>query len=474
MTAMVLRRPLAGRLSESGPAAAAVPALTLVAAVLVGASAAAGPIVPLVSAVAAVFLLLAWQRPVVAAAVVVGVAPALSGIQRGAAGPLKVSEVAVLLSTAALLLRHRPWGQRLGAADWGLLGFAAAGLGFGLLHTLTGTSSGSSLLRVGLAPTLLYLTFWAASRGVRSVHDLRLVARTALLVGTVPAALAVAQSFDLPGVRALLIRLTGSGLLTEHGAAGLTRATGPFPIWHSLAAYLLVPFALAVTLLLRRDTTVLPRVALLAVSVLDASALVLSLTIAVLAWAVVTVLLVAVLHGRLVDALTALALAFGVAGILFSGPISARITEQSTTTTVAVNDSRTGVVPQTIAYRISVWERDYVPLLERSVPAGVGNELPASAVFQHAENQYILLLLRGGVLLLLAAVVALALVGRRLLAVCREDGTVGSAASAALCVLLFLPVAGMVWPYLSNAGLPQALLSLSGGALGAAARRNAR
>ena len=445
-------RPYRDHLVGSGSSSELLPAVLLIGSLVVGASVLVNPVAPLALAAAAVFFLLARQRPVLGAAVVAGVVPALSGISRGLAGPLKLSEAVVVLATAAVLLQAPEWGRRVSTTDLGLAGFAAVGAVVATAHVLLGDSSVTSLLRFGLQPLLLLLTWYVCSRSVRSAGDLAVVLRTLLLVSVVPAAVALAQAAHVPGVEARLVTLTGSTLLTESD-----RVTGPFPIWHSLAAYLVVVVALGVALLLRRDQSVLPTPVLGGVTGLAATALLLTLTIAAVVWAVVAVLVIAARARRFGQAAALLAISLGVAGVLFSAPISSRWQEQSTTSVVAVNSSST-VVPQTIAYRISVWERDYVPLLGQAVPYGIANELPATAVFRHAENQYLLLLLRGGVPLLLAAVNALVLVGRDLR---RAEGP---AASAALGVLVFLPLAGLVWPYLSNAGLPQVLLGLAGAA----------
>jgi hypothetical protein len=263
--------------------------------------------------------------------------------------------------------------------------------------------------------------------------------------------------------------VTGAPLLAVSGAAGLKRATGPFPIWHSLAAYLLIVLVVAVSLLLRRDLDVLPRAVLLAVTALDAAALMLSVTATVIVWLVVAVVVVAVLQGRLLQAVGLLAVTAGLVGVLFAGTINARIAEQSRSSAVALHDGRQQLVPQTIAYRFAVWNRDYVPLLGRAVPFGVANELPESAVFQHAENEYILLALRGGVLLLLGAITAMLVLGRDLhRSARRHTGLTGVTAGAMLGAVAFLPLAAMIWPYLTNAGFPQAFFALTGAAAGPA------
>jgi hypothetical protein len=464
-------RPLADHLGPPPPSVAAVSGLTLLVAVVIGATALINPLAPLVLAAGAVAAAAAWQRPAVAAVMVIAVAPAISGVQRSLGiGSLKLSELLLLLAFTVVLLRRPPWGQRLRAADWGFAAFALAGAVFGAVHVLSGTSGSGTFVRVGLQPLMLFLTWWTASRAVRTEGDLIRALRWALLISAVPAALAVLQAFDAPGVRALLIRLTGGLSLAQAGTAEAARATGPFPIWHSLAAYLLPLVAVGVAVLLRRERRVLPRWVLLAVLAVDAAALVLTVTITVVAWTVVTILIVAALQRRLAEAVVLLVIAGAASMVLFSGPISQRLDQQ----TLTASPTTGSVLPQTLAYRMYIWERDYLPLVERSVPYGIGNELPESVLFEFVENQYLTLALRGGVLLLVSAAAGMVLVGVSLGRIRRNDDLVGTVAGACLAVLVFLPFAAMVWPYLTNAGFPQSWIPIAGAVTGVAAAQRRR
>lgn len=466
-------RPYADRFVADGPRPLLVVAAVVVAALALGASALVSVGAPLLLAGAALSALAAYQRPVVAGVLVVAVCPAISGLQRVGVGPLKASELLLALAASVVWLRLPSWGSRLGGVDRALLGLAACGAVLGAVHVLDGSSSVPSFLRVGLQPLLLLLTWWTASRSVRSATDLRRVVRWALLVSTVPSALALAQTLDLPGVRALLITLTGGPSLAQPGAAELTRATGPFPIWHSLAAYVLVVVVVSLVLLLRPDQQVLGRGPLLLVAALGVGALMVSVTVTVVLWTAVAVLVVSFLQGRLLPAVLLLGVAGALVSVVFSAQIADRVTEQSTTSVVSVGGST--LLPQTLAYRLSVWDRDYLPLVEQAVPYGISNDLPDSALFRHAENQYLLIVLRGGVLLLLATAVAVGAVALGLLRTSRGRRDLpGTLAGALFGVVLFLPVAAMIWPYLTNAGFPQAFLSLAGATAGATARRAVR
>ena len=441
----------------------------LLAALVAGMSAAVNPLAPLGLACAGVLFLVAWSRPVVASVVVAAVVPALSGLGRGIAVPgMKLSELLLLLCAVAVFVRRPDRWRPLSATDLAFTAFALVGAGFGLYHAVRADDSLDAFLRVGLQPFFLLLAWWTASRGVRSPADLRIVLRWVLLVSTIPAALAVLQRLDVPGVRSALINFTGGGLLLQEGQEGLQRITGPFPIWHSLGGYLLIPAVLAVVLLLRGDRGVLPAPVLLAVLAVQLTALVLALTVTIFLWVPVAILVAAARARRLTRALAVL-LAVGVAAAVFaSGPLSERLEAQ-------VGGSETGEVPQTLEYRILVWQRDFLPLLEGAAALGYGNEMPASVIFDSTENQFLTLALRGGIWLVLGAVVAFLCLTLRASRHARTaDGPTRAAALTCFGVLAFLPAAAMVWPYVTNAGFSQMIMGFAGAALALEPRRRRR
>ena len=444
-------------------AAVAVP----VVAALCGASAALNPFAPLALLAVVALLVVGWRRPVLASVVVCAVVPAVAGLGRGVGIPgLKLSELLLAGCAATLVLRVPARWRAMSGAEKALLLFAVCALGFGVHHAAAGTSDLESLLRVGLQPMFLYLAWWTASRGVDGERDVATVVRWTLLVSTGPSLLAIAQYFDLPGVRQTLIRLTGGDLLTASGDT-FSRVTGPFPIWHSLGGYLILPTVITVVMLLRRDASVLRTRTLVVVLVLNATALVLSVTVTLLLWLPVAIVVAAVLAGRARRALLLLAVLGGVLFALFPGILLDRAQDQAT----AASGAGGGLVPQTLAYRFLVWQRDYFPLLEQGAVAGVGNDLPDTVFFTSTENQFITWALRGGIgLVVVGTLVIGALVvrsARHALAERRAGTTTGrgSTAMALVGIVGFLPATLMVWPYLTNAGLPATLFALSGAVL---------
>ncbi|MBO1752655.1 hypothetical protein J4G33_12650 [Actinotalea sp. BY-33] len=452
---------------EADPTTAAVlwrvvPALLLVA-VLAGATAAITPLGPPAVAVVVGIAVAIWQRPVVAAVVVAAVVPALSGLGRGMLVPgLKISELLLLACAVVVFVRRPRVWRRVSGVDLGLGAFAVAGLGFAVLHHLGGVDGDAdTLLRSGLLPAFLFVTWWTASRSVENRGDLVVVLRWVLGLSLVPALIGLGQYVEVPGVREAVMATVGEGLMPTPGEAD-PRITGPFPIAHSFGGYLIVPLVLAAGLLLRGDRSVLRRWQLVLVLLVDAAAMVLAVTITFFAWVPVAVLVVGLALGRLRRAAILLAAAGAVAAVVFATALDTRLEQQATPAT----GTGDGLLPQTVQYRILIWQRDYLPLLGRAAAVGLGIDSPESVQFTATENQYLTLVLRGGVGLLLAAVLALASVGARALRTVRvTEGAERTAAATVLGILAFLPFAAMVWPYVTNAGFPQAVLGFAGAAL---------
>jgi hypothetical protein len=115
-------------------------------------------------------------------------------------------------------------------------------------------------------------------------------------------------------------------------------------------------------------------------------------------------------------------------------------------------------LPQTIGYRLAIWERDYFPLIGGNELNGYGPLGPADqSVFPYTESMYIEVLMRGGMLLLVALVAMMfaALISMRRVAQqakLRALPIDAAVASAIAVITLFLIFAQAIHPYLVDAG----------------------
>ncbi|WNB85433.1 hypothetical protein [Cellulomonas sp. ATA003] len=409
-----------------------------------------------------IVLVAIWRRPLVAAVLVASVVPATAGLDRGLVVPeLKISEILLVLCLAPLVFRRTARWRRINSIDIALLTVAVTGLALEVANGLNADNLAlDMLLRSGLFPAFTFATWWVASRGVSDRRDVDTVLRWVLLVSVVPATLGILQYLDVLGVRAALSSVVDSGLLPEPGGT-FSRVTGPFTIAHSFGGYLLVPLIIGAVLLLGSRSSVLGRRALATVVAVDAAALVLSVTITTLLWAVAAFLIAATMVQYLRRALAALVSVALLAGLVFWPALADRWQAQTT----PASGTAEGAVPQTFQFRILVWQRDYLPLLAEAAPAGL-NIGPGDVVFTSTENQYISLILRGGVVLLLATAASLVVLARRAAHAARVEPEHTSLPAAAIFgILVFLPVACIAWPYVTNAGLPQSLFGVAGAVL---------
>lgn len=447
--------------------------VALALAVVAGLSSLVSPALPVAIVLAVIVIAAAWHRPIVAAIIVAAIVPALAGLERGLVVPsLKVSEALLVVCVVAVALRRPTRWRAMTGVDVALVLFAVVTAGLAALHEATDglTPQIEPLLRVGLLPAFLFLTWWTVSRSVEGREDLLVVMRWVLLFSLLPALLGIAQYFDVLGVRELIITIVGEGNQPRPGGEQ-SRITGPFTIAHSFGGYLLIPLILGVVLLLRGDREVLPRPLLAAVVTVDVIAMVLAVTVTLVLWVPVAVLVAAAMVRRLGVAPVLLALVAMGSLALFPDAIESRLDAQTSATTGTTDSA----VPQTLQFRILVWQRDYLPLMGQAAPIGLGTDTPEGVFFTHTENQYLTFILRGGVPLLLAALIGLGAVALRAWRTYRTtEGIQQTGAVTVFAIMTFLPAAAMVWPYVTNAGLPQSLLGFAGAALAMSGARKVR
>jgi hypothetical protein len=408
-------------------------------------------IILLLGAVLAIAMTL--QGRYLAIALVAGV-PLLSGIDRGGAIPfLKLSEALTILG-AVLALAARPKMQRAPytLVDWSFALYATTSFALGMFHASGSFSTMITQERPVFQPVIMFFLYRAVVVTVRNRTILRSAIRALLVASSIAGAIALLQSLPILWVRRTLADITGSAMI-ETGP-GTIRATGPFPIWHSLDGFLLPCVFLALALVLEGNRQqIASRRFLAIVLTIDVLAIVSTLTVAMGLAGIPAAIFLGFLYGRTKQVTIGLVIAAIAAGALFAPAIALRYQEQYDSGS-PVRSS--GGTPQTFTYRVHVWQRDYIPLLEPVLLQGYGNNLPDSARFAHTENQYITYLLRGGTPLLLAALGMMfctAVSGQG--SAKRSTGESRALGRATLVSALALLPLFIIWPYLSNAGFGQ-------------------
>ncbi len=331
-------------------------------------------------------------------AVMLAISSATTGLRRGFPLPgLRLSEV---LALVALVLTF--WGissLRVGwcwtRLDGAFFVYAILSLLLPILNTavLRGAPLSSDALRLGAAPVLLLCLYFAARFTVSSGGATLLIVGV-LVCSDIIAALAILQSFGPKMVQQVLVQLTGTDIFDTPGWVPVPRATSLFAISHNLGAYLLLPLFVAWcgVLLSSSRTRILWRVSLALSFAFLLLALGLTVTFAPIIGGLVGLMLLALLLRRQ-RALLGLFGSLSVVGLLLSGVLAARIASQSE----GIRGPGPSWLPQTVSYRIGIWQDQFIPFLRHYLALGWGNEYPASVEWTHTENQYLTWLMRGGV-----------------------------------------------------------------------------
>ena len=148
-----------------------------------------------------------------------------------------------------------------------------------------------------------------------------------------------------------------------------------------------------------------------------------------------------------------------VIGALVAAPfIAPRLSAEFS---ASAGSSRHAGVPQTLAFRWDVWSQQYIPAIEARPLTGYGAQLPSSVAWPYPESQYIAFLIEGGLpLFVLFAALGWAMLRRNADAAGSADPFEQAIGRAAVLAVAGMLVMNLIWPFLSNGGLPQVLWCL--------------
>jgi hypothetical protein len=429
----------------------------------VGFAAAYGPAFGL--AVAVVLLAGLWlaTRLETATLILCGAVPALSGLRRGFPVPqLRLGE-AILLAAGGLVLvlGKRSSRARWSAFEWLFFGYVGAtiGLGFYALkssHT-TGTSDFASLL-VPVFHVALYLSV----RVLAGRKGMRTRAIKVILLSSIPVSLvSIMQYFDIAGVKERLSSISDLGQFAANTDQGyVARATGPFNHWHLLAGFLMPILLLGVAVALERAWDVITPLQLSVSMGLAGVALVLTLTYTVYFGFVAGAIIIGVWARKAHIMAIVLILAGVGASFAFSNQLEGRIHDQFT---LGSGQGHSSFLPQTVQFRLDVWQQQFLPVIEDKPATGYGAVTPSELSWTYTESVYITMLLRGGfILLMFFCAFWIALLVRSWPRVHDPDPGIRLTARALAASALVLIPMQAIFPYFTAPGLPHVIAVLAG------------
>lgn len=417
-------------------------------------------------------------RPFLGGLILVGLVPVISGLAPGMPIPsVRASEALIGLIGVTLMVTARrqdavPWDP----VDWLLLAYGLGWTVFGVYNaSVLGQHMSLSTWGTVIGQLQFFLIYRGVRLAIRTPRERRLAVKV-LLGASVPVAmLAILQMLHVPGVDHFLVTITSGstpGTATAPGSnatsvAGNTdaamlyafhRATGPFDNWTSLAGYLFPILVLLGALALAGQARRRWR-AFVVVTGLSTVALFLTAELSALIGLLAAVLALGVVFRRTPQVLRWLLIALVATAAVLGPYIGKRLSNEFGT---APTTHQSAIhVPQTIQYRGYVWTGQYFPAIGARPLTGYGVNLPATIRWPYTESQYVTLLMEGGVpVLLLFAALMWATIrkgGQTARSPDPFDQAVGRAVVVGVGVLVVMDV---VWPYMSNGGLPQLLWAL--------------
>jgi hypothetical protein len=151
----------------------------------------------------------------------------------------------------------------------------------------------------------------------------------------------------------------------------------------------------------------------------------------------------------------------GVAAVfVFSDQLEGRFHDQFT---VGSGQGGNPLLPQTVQFRLTVWQEQFLPVIEDNPTYGYGPVTPSRLSWTFTESVYITMLLRGGfILLMIFGAFWLAMLVKAWTRVHDPSPGVRLAARALAASALVLIPMQAVFPYFTAPGLPHVIAALAG------------
>ncbi len=400
----------------------------------------------------------------------VGLIPVISGVQRGLPVPgLRLSELLIVaLATMIFLTRHDGVTLKWRVIDWLALAYVVttALLGF-VGTTLRGASLSGDDIGALAGPLQFLLLYRSVAVALPTAPQRHRALRVVMGASVPVSALAIMEAFDFPGVRTMLVALTGVDF-SDRLSWTILRASGPFEHWTMLSGYLLAVVLLCSALLLQPDASGGRRLAKVALGA-SAAALVLTVTLAPMIGALLGVMMLAAWSRRLARTAGFVVVGVVILGIAFSPVLASRAQEQFGERSPSSNSGQ--ILPTTVSNRIDIWTEQYMPVIQRHLLTGYGPQVPDEITWPYSESIYLTMLLRGGIPLFVvyaALMVAAAVMSRRAQMTLVPDDR--ALARMMYALILLIAVIQTIVPYFITTGLPHlwwALLALVRGMPGA-------
>ncbi len=314
-----------------------------------------------------------------------------SGMTRGRLLPFFIPNELILVASAALafpaiMLQNQR--QRIPAPIF--TGIAFLAIGGSILPTLIYLQRGVSLSTSDLfgiiAPVQYIVLFLVVLFLTNDERDRQRLIQWMLFCAAIVAIIGLLQAFNVGPVRSFLTQWYPSIQLEQSTERDINRVTSLMGAWNSLGTFMMINLLVIIAIFnkvrhkwFRRNMIFVGLVCLACLLATSSWASLVSL--------VLGYFLIKGVRGIRPRNILILLGVMAVAAVLLQPLIEERLEFQF--------GSGDSIIPQTLTYRIRIWQDFYIPLLERNFVSGVSPNF-AGVTFGYAENQYLFLLYRSG------------------------------------------------------------------------------
>ncbi len=421
------------------------------------------PLLGIITALVLFLLVLVAPRPVL---IVYGLAlfmPLTGGLARGAVIPLlRIGQAVVVLAFIFFLLaRPSPQGKsRLTAIDLAFVLYFMTEAVFPMLalyyrgeqlNLSSIDSAGQSPLQTLLGPLQYYLLYRIVVATISTERQIKLVLELSFIASIMVSVIGILERFVAP-VRTFIQTYYPPQVQSSTVSLDELRITSTLGHFSGLAAYLVFMIILVLACYSVGERMKISSLLLVITTVLDSIALILTGTFSGWIGLAVALAVVFILTGRLPKLFILIVCGIALAALIFQSFLSARLGEQ-------LGSGAQGLLPQSLAFRVMLWENLFLPAIGQHLLFGAG---PSPAVLNSwpaEESQYFYLLLRGGLPYFFSYLwligVAMAMCWRQMKSKSRDAKH--SVALALLVILISINVMNVSGEYFTYVGGTQVL-----------------
>lgn len=391
-------------------------------------------------------------------AFLVALLPCISGLKRGllipGIRPAELLTLALLLWAAVTLSKARVNTRIMTAVYL----YAAVYMAIRCLHLIM-----DGQLRIGalfddtMGPAILLATVLTVGL-IASRFDILLdTSRYLLLLGATMGVFGLLQAVGVQWALRVASALTGSDRIVQPLEWRVPRSIGLFYSWHAFGSFSAACLILLVAMMCSSVRLYQSNTTTVAVMIGIVCGLVSARTFAPILMACVAIALILIYKKYVRIKYVVIVAAASFLTLTYTGVgtfLGARLTEQR---------EPGSILPQTIQFRIRVWQRDYFPLVDENWLIGYGPVRDSDSVFSYFESMYVFLLVTSGVLGLLAFLAMLAMVIREAwITSLNYSGALHAVSLSTFVLLIILIPMMLIHPYLHDVGASRLLYVLIG------------